>query len=516
MSSIRGYHWPDLVTKPAPSPAAASAPASADAYGRRFATGTFWISVGRLGVLPLGLLIAIALTRALGPENFGVFAVSLSIYVWIQSALNAAFNRTTVTLIASGGGASPLASALVQWETGFGVLAGVLLWVTAPWIATVLHAAELQAPLQLLAFGLPLFAITQAHENVLLGRRDFARTAWLPLMNDVFRLVLTVLFLGLGLGVTGAVLGNLGGLAAEFALVRRFMPVPLFVRAPLPRRRFARLAAPSWFDSFSKQLANRVALWIVQALNGAAGAGLYGAAQNLTLPASLLASAIISPLLATLTHAWQNGQTAAAQAVIRHTLRLAFCLMPFALLGAGAAGPLVRVVFGESFAGAAGPVEWLAPGSVALLMLSLISTILIALGRPGATAWLTAPLLPLVLVGSWALVPRFGAAGAAAAVALVTTVDMLAGLWVLARWYHAGLAGLSLARVGSVSALAFVAAHAWTVPGIWVIPQLVVLSTGVVALLWLTRELTASDMAFARSLFTRERAGRPTASDMTA
>jgi hypothetical protein len=100
------------------------------------------------------------------------------------------------------------------------------------------------------------------------------------------------------------------------------------------------------------------------------------------------------------------------------------------------------------------------------------------------------------------MVPRVGAVGAASTTTLTFWVAMMASLWLVYR--RCGAApGLAVLRVVPVSVAAFAAARLWEVPGLWVVPQLLVLGIAVGLSLFATRLVTSDDVAFVRSLFAR-------------
>src|SRR4029453_1013972 len=93
-------------------------------------------------------------------------------------------------------------------------------------------------------------------------------------------------------------------------------------------------------------------------------------------------------------------------------------LLPAAAIVAGAAREIVLLVFGQSFLPAAPLLSLLIFGALALLMLSVTTSILISAGKPG---WILHTAWPLPLCAAAIhlfLIPRFGAFGAA----LVTSV----------------------------------------------------------------------------------------------
>lgn len=486
-----------------PTPGVTSARRAADSYGRHMATGSLLMGMVRVGVIPLGLLAAVVLARALGPGDLGVFAVASSLVWWAQATLNAFFNRTTVKLVAEATDWQPLATALVQLQFLGGIATAALVFLAAAPLGALFDAPALAGALRMFAFAVPAYSLTRGHESVLVARREFRRSAFFPLFYNTSRSLLLLLLVGLGGGLTGAIVAQLAAALVELAYARAALALALFRRVSFPVRRIARYSAPMFVDGFGRQLNPRIDLWSVQALAGSTPAGYYSAAQSALSPLGAI-SQILSPLLlATLTHALHQGQGEAARSIARHVLRLLFCLLPFIALAVGASRELIALVFGSAFQEAAPLFAWLCLGMFASFVLSFTTVTLAALDRPGVIAVFTLPMLVASAAGSLLLVPQIGAVGAALTTALTQWGAMVASLWLLPRRSGIALDLATMLRVVPPTILAFAAASVWHVPGLWVILELLVLSAVVLAVLFALALVTRDDLTFLVSLVRR-------------
>ena len=95
------------------------------------------------------------------------------------------------------------------------------------------------------------------------------------------------------------------------------------------------------------RLFDKLDLYMLKGLGGtAATAGIYGAAQSLSLVAGIFALSFSPLLLSTLTHAQRAGQFHQAVQTGRNAMRLVILLLPFAGLTAGAAPEIATLIFG--------------------------------------------------------------------------------------------------------------------------------------------------------------------------
>lgn len=484
----------------------ADAPAADDAqaYGRQMASGSLWIGLARASLIPFGIITAIFLARRLGPSDLGVYAVAASVTFLVQQTINGFLDRAAIKLIAEGSDWQAIATALIQIYGVVGTGGAVLLIASAPLLASFLNAPPLEPALRLFALMLPLMSVMLGHENTMVGRRAFRRSA-LVSVAAMSRPLLLLLLVGMGWGVNGAVLSQVGGALIELITLRFLIPVPLLRRVPIPARRILRYAAPFFLDTMGRQLNSRIDLWAVQAFVDSASAGYYSAAQSGVMPLRTFSQVVTPLLLASLSHAWQQGNREAARMLARQTLRLLSCLLPMVAIVAGAAPGLVTLVFGSHFLPAAPVLAWLSLGAFAGFVLSFTTVTLGALDQPGMIAAFTLPMLVVSALGSLLFVPRIGAVGAALTTALTQWGAMAASVWFLNRRTGIALDVSRFLRVVPLAVLGYGLASELPAPGIWVIAQVMTIGLLMLALLFVIGSLTRDDLAFFYSLLAHER-----------
>jgi O-antigen/teichoic acid export membrane protein len=484
----------------------AARPSNAEEVGQGIATGGLFMVLGNVAALPAGLLASALLARALGPADFGVYSVALSLIDWARATINMVLNRASIKLIAETPRWEPIATALAQIQLLLGGAAGLLIFLAAPVLTRSLGSDLMEPVLRVMAVALPLYSWGQAYSNTLNGRCAFGRSALLPLVASLSRLLLIVVLVG-GLGLMGAAWAYVAVAVALLFFARRWLHLPLWRRVSWPRRQFVHYSLPLFLDTLARRLHKRADLWAVQTLVGTAAAGQYSVAVNFNSAGRIFSSALSPVVLATVSDAWAQGKWDLARTVIRQTLRLSLWLLPFAALGAGAAPALVQLLFGEAYLPAAPLLAWVAFSIAAQVLMTVSAAIIAAVGRPGATVAFGGPLLVLALVGYVLTVPRAGALGAAVTTAVTEWGVALATLWAIHRWCQVSPGLKTLARITVTSVIAYGLARAWQAPGVWVIPQLLALCGIVLVLLFLLGEVTSADVVFVRSLLSRQLTG---------
>jgi O-antigen/teichoic acid export membrane protein len=180
-------------------------------------------------------------------------------------------------------------------------------------------------------------------------------------------------------------------------------------------------------------------------------------------------------------------------------MRIVLGLLPIAAMVAGAAPEIVSLFFGLRFEPAASLLAVLIFGAVAFVMISVAMAIVTAAGEPRLTLVLSAPLVPLAVVGHLVLIPRFGSLGAAFVTTLCAGLGALACVLVVYRLWSILPPIGTLGRSALVSVLAYVLALLWPAAGLLVLVKLAVIGVVIVLTYLVLREFSAEEIALARS-----------------
>ena len=449
------------------------------------------------------IITAAFLTRRLGPEGYGFLVLAATSVAWIEWSINSFFARPTIKFISEAEDWKPVADGLVRLQLLTSVAAMVLLWMLSRPLAVLFGEPQLGQYLALFALDVPLFNLAHAHRNVLIGKGDFAPSANLSAVRWLTRLLLILALVGGGLSVHGAILGTIGSSLAELLVARRYVRPSLF-GVPNVMPPWA-LSLPLFASSLCLSFYTRLDLFALKRLGATTEqAGLYGAAQNLSSVPNIFSLAFMPLLLSTLTRLLSRGEAAAAKEIGTHALRGVLALMPIAAVVAGSAGEIISVVFGRDFQPAGTALATLVVGAFPLMMIPVASAILIAEGKASRIPWLTAPLVPMALVGHLIVIPRYGLLGAAG---VTTTVGLIGASWAVWSLHHESriVPPLgTLVRTAGVSAIAFAAAAIWPTPGALVILKLPVIALACLLIFLVLGEFTPADLAMARALITRD------------
>lgn len=450
--------------------------------------------------LPTALLTAAFLTRRLGPDGYGLFALAFTLVTWVEWCIVSIFSPATVKLVGGAEDWRPAATTALRLYLVASGAAALLLWLLAAPVSMLLNEPVLITYLRLFALHIPIFSLANAHKNILTGLGGFRQRALATASRWITRLLLIVLLVELGLSVPGAILGSIGAALIDLAIGRFYTRPPLLRRSNFPARRLWGYAVPLFLSALSLMLYSRLDLLALKVLGGtAAQAGIYGAAQSLSLAPAFLAVSFPPILLSTLSRTLRAGDSRLAREISRNAMRAVIWLVPFAGLIAGAAQEIVGLIFGPMFSAGAPLLALLIFGEVALVMISIAMAILTAAGKPRWTFALGGPLIPLAIAGHLLLIPQWGAIGASFVTMLLAILGALAAALAVYRIWHVLPSAATLWRGLLICGFAYALAAIWPSPGVLVLLKLPAIGIIICISFLLLGEFSDGELALARA-----------------
>jgi O-antigen/teichoic acid export membrane protein len=380
------------------------------------ATGSarlFWAQVlGNAGLF-VGLLL---IARALGPSGRGTVAFITVTSILVARIARLGVGEATVVFAAQRPHARPillaniLAFAATAGSVGAALVCGVL--VLAPSVRPPgLGGGELAA------LGLSVLAATLADAGYkfVLACSRFRLHAFVTTTTSwMYAVVIAAIWATFGLTAARA--------ALAWAAVHAVRALVLFSASALgvglrpPRlsllRDSLRFGLRAWMGTLADDLNFRIDQIILVLIASETALGIYAVAVNayevlLYLPGG--AATALLPLIAGSPRALRAERTL-------HAFRSVALVTAASVVVAAFLGPvLLPVAFGTSFEDSVGPFLLLLPGVLGALLLAIFTNALVASSSPGLSSLGPVVSLFVGLVLDFALIPPFGASGAAAA-----------------------------------------------------------------------------------------------------
>jgi O-antigen/teichoic acid export membrane protein len=388
-------------------------------------------------LLAVSLVTSITVTRILGPQGRGLYAVAMATgligvqfgnlglhasntyyLAQDQSLLSRLLGNSLVVSFGLGGGIALLASIVFALWPGLAPLQGTILWLGLTWIPV----------------GLAFLLM----ENLLLGLQDVRSYNKVELLNRMVGLALIGFVI-----LTRRVTAEMVFVAVLLAMLvsclwAGFRLWPRLSSFPTPSLRTLvahfRLGIKPYLIALFGYLLLRTNLMMVKYLLGVEQAGYYSVASVMADYILMLPSVIgliLFPRLSALnTHAEKHSRA------IKAAAGTAAALLPILIVAGVAAGPVVRILFGKAFMPSARAFLWLIPGILAMGIETSLVQFLNSIGYPPIVVWVWffAAILNMAL-NFWAI-PTFGIVGASAVSSLSYSLVFVAIVVIVRQKYR--------------------------------------------------------------------------------
>lgn len=414
----------------------ATTPARDAATGvvRRAAQGGLWSLLAYAGEGGSLFAVSVILGRALGPSSFGRYSFYLWLFRMLPTLLALGVPAALAKMVPEALGAGDGGTARGYVHLAYRFHAALL--VVPAGIAAVVLATSGNALLAgLLVLGTATSLVIIDLESVLMGLRDFRLLSVFAVVSGALQVVAAVVGLAVGASWEGfltllVAAGLVGLVGLSLACRARLRRLPPPVLSPADRGRFARFAAVASFTlAVDAVLWGRPELLFLKWVGSDREVGYYSAALRIAglvsvLP--LIASRALVPEFARLRGAGDDAALAAAYPEVCRLL--AAVAAPLAAVGCALAPAAVALVYGADYGPAGTATAILVAGTFVNGIAGATSAAVLTGPRPRLAAELGAVAVAVNIGLDAALIPPFGAIGAAAATVAVQAGSVVVGI----------------------------------------------------------------------------------------
>lgn len=355
---------------------------ASDEIARRSVRGSLILFVGNFASTAVSAVAIIIVARLLGPDGYGAYSLAFVLpglmQVFVGLGVNTSIIRYSTYYISTGRPEEAKRFTLngIYFLTLVGALiAAVNFFLAGPLSSVVLHRPELTPDVELASVFVLGYTLFQAIIAAGIGWNWYGLASLSQIGQSILRLVAAPLLIIAGLGVYGAILGQvaaqamagiLGGLALYAIKLRgRSSEVSRFVK---DTREMVSYGLPVFAGSLASGLATYYVSILLAAIASNSIIGFYQAAVNLTSPIALVASAVASALFPAF--ASLDGIGGSMQLALRTSVKyVAFMVAPIAIFVAASSDALIGAFYGSNYA----------PGGVYLFFLA-IAQVPVAMG----------------------------------------------------------------------------------------------------------------------------------------
>ncbi len=423
------------------------------------------------------------LVRILGKEGFGLFSLAWVILGYM-AILDLGVSRAATKFISEHLSQQQLSSVERVCRTAItsnlilGMAGGAVVLFAAPWLTIHLFRiptslqGEARIALEALALSIPVL-LAQAVLRAILS--SYQRFGWINLVNSgavtlQWGSAALLAFQGVSLGRIVIVCVFFRALATvAYAIVLASIDANFLRPGFADLRDLGRLLRFGGWVSIS-QLMTPILIYLdrilIASLTSLAAMAVYVIPYEVIARVRVIPSSLVNALFPSLS---EHSVTRSRHEHLRlysESLRyMLLILFPVFLVLSFMGADIISLWIGPDYAAAGGIVlRILAIGALLNSMSYVPYAALIAFGRPDLPAKFHLAELPLYLLVSLWLIPRWGIAGAAVAVALRLTADAIALLWAAAKYVDCTASYRRVHRVIVINialALAFMLIRSW-------------------------------------------------------
>ena len=428
----------------------------------------------------LNYIFGIFVARALGPNQFGLYALGLTIFNTLSLIVPLGLDTAVVKFVSQQRGlgeqdkARSTISQAVLVTLLSGLLIGLGLALLSGWLSTAVYKNDALIPILLFfAAAIPMFSITTVLVSVAQAFHTIRQTVFIKyLWEPIGRFIIAALLLWGGFGLHGVLAALLLTYSVSVVVALRstsqiadinFRRVPPWVQGNL--QALFSFCLPLIVSTFFGVIAPRSDLLILGYWTHSSDVGIYNAAFQTSAILALILGSFNTSFAPMIGRAFANQEWNTVKELYQAMCRWIFMFTVPLFISMVIFRQEILSVFGKEFVIGADCLVILAGGQLFNTIIGGANTILLMSGHSKKVMLNTIVIGLSLVAANWILIPRFGIMGAAAAASvslIVTNFVRSFQVWKLIKIqpYTISLAKPLLAAVlaGSI---------AWTMKGLF-------------------------------------------------
>lgn len=427
--------------------------------------------VGRMSFLVAGYLVSIILARGLGPVEYGIYGIILSVLIWIEQVGRFGAQEAVTKLISEDDLRAPLVENAAQtFLLIVFLLLFVLSWLAAPIFSRLFQIPEGTSLFRLAILDIPVSGIYFAYQGILTGRRNFSAISAGLAVYGLTKLVGILIAVLLGLSIFWALIVNiLGTVGALLVLATQVSPKsfrPSFVHM----RPILHLAFPVGLLLLASQVLSNLDLWSLKIIGSEKEEtiGNYVAALNIARVPALAFSVVNGVVLPSIAMALAQQDIAMTRRYVHGAGRFLWVtLLPSCVLIALTAEDLMVLLYSSRYSDGA---SFLFPQVFAFALFGVavvFREMLIARGNSYLIAGTALLHIPVALFLNFTLIPYFGAMGASTALAITAFLITAITGFLVFRQFGSLIEPSTFVKVILATALMALVCTQMPVTGLW-------------------------------------------------
>ena len=410
----------------------------------------------------VSFFIGLILARILTPDDFGLYAVALSVNLFAMTVNDAGLIFACVqwpgefrTIVPTASTIAVLSSLVVYGFT----------WFLAPSFSAFSGVPQACPLIRIMVLSVLVDGIAAIRTAKLIRQIEQTRLTTANFVGILVNFAFAVPMAILGMGAYSFAIGQLVGGLFTNAAIYRFADLPFcFAFDRDIASKLLRFSLPLVGAVTMQSVLLNADFIIVGKVLGATALGYYLLAFNISSwTPSLVGAAIRSVAVPSFSRLAEDGVATVALNVSLTVPKLFSFTAPIAVITAVLAPLIIEVVYGSKWIPAAAPLRFLMLLTGIRMLTSFAMDVLIAIGSSKATVWLNAGWAAVLIPALWFATKRYGIVGTAVAHASVAIVIALPLAIAILQSAGVSLAGIWPRLLRPAAGAFLSAAIAWLV-----------------------------------------------------
>lgn len=469
------------------------------------AKGTVYHTAARLLFVFSAYGIHIFVGRHLGPGDYGIFGVVISIIAIIRSVLMSGLSQATSKFTAAlPEMAYSIKRISLKLQIILSGLSCIVVFLCAPFISQLLNAPDLSFYIRLASPIILLMGVYSVPLASLNGLRWFGKQAFTIGFYSIIRFAGVVSLVLLGFGIKGAIFGLL--LAPGLALLvgqslNKLKPV----QDKFSLRKLTGFAIPIMvFSAGLGCLMNLDLLFVKSLLVNNVQAGYYTSAATISKAPYFMFYALVFTLLPSVSKAHESGDLALVKKYVRQALKYVLIgIIPLAAVVSATSCRLLSLVYSDTYIEGADALSILIWGLSFLTVFLILCTTLTAMGKPIIPMLTMLLLLPLDVILNIVLIRQYALAGAAMATTFTAAAGVIVMGFFLYHLFRISVSPALVVKIAAISAVLFAIAKIFQIRGWLLLAEYGAVFLVGAGLMFALKVLGPEDIGVLRGVFRR-------------
>lgn len=469
--------------------------------------GTIYLTCVSLFSVVVGYILYIFLARLLGPEDFGIYGIVIGLVSVLDRVLLSGVQQTVSKFVSEKERlANMFKNKFLKLIFLFSFFISIIYFLVSKQLALVLNDVTLTKYIQLSALILIFYSLYGVLQGYLNGLRLFKKQAIIRVFYILIKVILVLIFVLLGFGVMGAVVGFILATFVSF-VVNWFIVGFKGGGGEFPFKRVIVFSSSIMGFTLVATLLMYIGLFFVKALSPLEVANLYSgyftAANSIAeIPYFVLMSFSVAlfPVVSKLT--FENDLKRVRKYILRSVRYSLIILIFITVVISSTSNEIISLLYSSKYIFGAQTLSILVFGLAFYALFIMLTTIISGSGKPSYSILFSLIILVLTVILNYLLIPSYSLVGAALAITVATLIGCIVSAIYIKKRFKVLLNLSSFVKIILTGIIIYLFSNLFIFSSFLLILKYIILGVFYLIILIILKQITKKDfILFKNSLF---------------